>query len=74
MNAPSADACIARQPIVDAQGNLYAYELLFRSCLTKNSEHTDAVQAAGRIPLGDLKDYLAAQGVAVRPVGKGERA
>ena len=27
-----------------------------------------------RIPLGDLKDYLAAQGVAVRPVGKGERA
>jgi c-di-GMP-related signal transduction protein len=49
MDPAMETACLARQPIVDSSGNLFAYELLFRSCLTGTSEHTDAVVATAQV-------------------------
>lgn len=43
------DIFVARQPILDRRGNLFAYELLFRSGLENKFDGTDPEQATARV-------------------------
>lgn len=60
-NPMNSNAYLARQPILDAAGNLFAYELLFRKGPTANEagEIVDAVRATAQV----LENALNSMGV-----------
>jgi EAL and modified HD-GYP domain-containing signal transduction protein len=45
----STELFLGRQPILDAQGNLYAFELLFRSSRVNGAQIADEVAATATV-------------------------